>query len=90
MGVKAHMDPCFTLISGWLIGRVLEGGGVDPSQGLYLHRIAQHRKTRANIYALRKTQTHDPNIQAVKTHDSDHAVTVIGQAGVCYNQIKIT
>jgi hypothetical protein len=23
MGVKAHMDPCFTLISGWLIERLM-------------------------------------------------------------------
>jgi hypothetical protein len=43
-----------------LLGRV-----VSPSQGLYLHRTTQHRKTRTNIHALSGIGTHDPsNLQA--------------------------
>jgi hypothetical protein len=38
-----------------LLGRV-----ISLSQGLYLHRTTQHRKTRTNIYALSGIQTHSP------------------------------
>jgi hypothetical protein len=38
-----------------LLGRV-----ISPSQGLYLHRAAQHRKTRTNFHALSGIRTHDP------------------------------
>jgi hypothetical protein len=47
-------------------------------QGLYLHRTAQHRKTRKNIHALNGIRTHDPSIQAAKTHSLDSMATVIG------------
>jgi hypothetical protein len=36
----------------------LLGRGFCPSQGLYLYRVAQHRKTMANIHALNGIQTH--------------------------------
>jgi hypothetical protein len=49
--------------------------GVSPSQGLCLHRTTQHRKTRANLHALSGIQTHDPSIQAAKTHTLDHLAT---------------
>jgi hypothetical protein len=54
-----------------LLGRV-----ISPSQGLYLHRITQHRKTRANIHALSGIRTHDPSNQPAKTHASDRTATV--------------
>jgi hypothetical protein len=56
-----------------LLGRV-----ISPSQGLYLHRTTQHRKTRTNIHALSGTRTHDPNNQQAKTHASDRTATVTG------------
>jgi hypothetical protein len=56
-----------------LLGRV-----IGPSQGLYLHRTTQHRKTRANIHALSGIRTHDNSNQSAKTHASDRtAVTGI-------------
>jgi hypothetical protein len=57
-----------------LLGRV-----ISPSQGLYLHRTTQHRKTRTNIHALSGIRTHDPRNQPAKTHASDRTVTVTGK-----------
>jgi hypothetical protein len=37
------------------LGRV-----ISSSQGLYLHRTTQHRKTRTNIHALSGIRTRDP------------------------------
>jgi hypothetical protein len=54
-----------------LLGRV-----ISPSQGLYLHRTMQHRKTRTNIHALSGIRTHDPSNQPAKTHASDRTTTV--------------
>jgi hypothetical protein len=45
-----------------LLGRV-----ISPSQGLYLHRTTQHRKTRTNIHVLSGIRTHDPSNQPAKT-----------------------
>jgi hypothetical protein len=45
-----------------LLGRV-----ISPSQGHYLHRTTQHRKTRTNIHALSGIRTHDPSNQRAKT-----------------------
>jgi hypothetical protein len=56
-----------------LLGRV-----ISPSQGLYLHRITQQRKTRTNIHALSGIRTHDPRNQPAKTHTSDRTATVTG------------
>jgi hypothetical protein len=53
-----------------LLGRV-----ISPSQGLYLHRTTQHRKTRTNIHALSGIRTHDPSNQPAKTHASDRTAT---------------
>jgi hypothetical protein len=60
----------FTQMVG-LLGRV-----ISPSQGLYLHRTTQHRKTRTNIHALSGIRTHDPSNQPAKTHASDRTATV--------------
>jgi hypothetical protein len=49
-----------------------------PSQGLYLHRTAQHKKTRINIHALSGIRTHHPSIRPVKTLALDLAANVIG------------
>jgi hypothetical protein len=57
----------------WLLGRV-----ISPSQGLYLHRTTQHRKTRTDIHALSRIRTHDPSNQLAKTHASDRTATVTG------------
>jgi hypothetical protein len=54
-----------------LLGRV-----ISPSQGLYLRRTTQHRKTRTNIHALSGIRTHDPSTQPAKTHASDRTATV--------------
>jgi hypothetical protein len=54
-----------------LLGRV-----ISPSQGLYLHRTTQHRKTRTNIHALSGIRTHDSSNQPFKTHASDRTATV--------------
>jgi hypothetical protein len=35
------------------------GRGFSPTQGLYLHRTAQHRKTRTNIHAFSGIRTND-------------------------------
>jgi hypothetical protein len=56
-----------------LLGRV-----ISPSQGLYLHRTTQNRKTRTNIHALSGIWTHDPSNQPAKTHASDRTATVTG------------
>jgi hypothetical protein len=56
-----------------LLGRV-----ISPSQGLYLHRTTQHRKTRTNIHALSGIRTHNPSNQPAKTHASDRTATVTG------------
>jgi hypothetical protein len=41
----------------------LLGRGVGPSQGLYLHRTAQHRKTQAYIHTLSGIRTHGPSVE---------------------------
>jgi hypothetical protein len=56
-----------------LLGRV-----ISPSQGLYLHRTTQHRKTRTNIHALSGIRTHYLRNQPAKTHASDRTATVTG------------
>jgi hypothetical protein len=57
-----------------LLGRV-----ICPSQGFYLHRTTQHRKTRTNIHALSGIRTHDPSNQPAKTQASDRTATVTGK-----------
>jgi hypothetical protein len=49
---------------GHLVG--LLGRGISPTQGLYLHRTAQHRKTQTHIHASSGIRTHDPNIRTVE------------------------
>jgi hypothetical protein len=49
---------------GHLVG--LLGWRISPTQGLYLHKTTQYRKTQTHIHALSKIQTHNPSIQAVK------------------------
>jgi hypothetical protein len=56
-----------------LLGRV-----ISPSQGLYLHRTTQHRKTRTNIHAFSGIGTHDPSNQPAKIHTSDRTASVTG------------
>jgi hypothetical protein len=56
-----------------LLGRV-----ISPSQGLYLHRTTQHRKTRTNIHALSGIRSHNPSNRPAKTHASDRTATVTG------------
>jgi hypothetical protein len=59
----------FLELFGHMVG--LFGRVISPSQGLYLHRTTQHRKTRTNIHALSGIRTHDPNNQLAKTQASD-------------------
>jgi len=44
----------------------LLGRGISPTQGLYLHRTAQHRKTRTHIHVPSGIRTHDPSVRAVE------------------------
>jgi hypothetical protein len=56
----------------WVWGRPL----ARPSTCSY--RTTQHRKTRTNIHASRENRTHDPSIEAIKTHSLSRAVAHIG------------
>jgi hypothetical protein len=42
----------------------LLGRGISPSQGHYLHRTAQHRKTRTHIHGSSGIRTNDPSVRA--------------------------
>jgi hypothetical protein len=44
----------------------LLGRGISPTQGLFLHRTTQHRKTRTHIHAPSRIRTRDPNVRAVE------------------------
>jgi hypothetical protein len=66
-----------------LLGRV-----ISLSQGLYLHRTTQHRKTR-DKHALSGIRTHDPSIQTAKTHASDRTATVTGRKQGCELQYEL-
>jgi hypothetical protein len=46
---------------GQLVG--LLGRGISPTQGLYLHRTTQHRKTRTHIHASSEIRNHDPSVR---------------------------
>jgi hypothetical protein len=50
---------------GWWIGQL---------QGLYLHRIAQHRRMRSYIHVLIGIRTYESNVRALNS--VDHAYTV--------------
>jgi hypothetical protein len=60
-----------------LLGRV-----ISPSQGLYLHRITQHRRLGTYIHALSGIRTHDPSNQPAKTHALDRTATVTGYSNL--------
>jgi hypothetical protein len=44
----------------------LLGRGISPTQGLYLHRTTQHRKTRTHIHASNGIRTRDPSVRGVE------------------------
>jgi hypothetical protein len=67
-----------------LLGRV-----ISPSQGLYLHRTTQHRKTQTNIHALSGSRTHDPSNQPAKTHASDRTATMTGIIWILRSVIQL-
>jgi hypothetical protein len=75
----AENTALFTLDTLWvgLLGRVM-----SPSQGLYLHRTAQHRQTRTNIHALSGIRTHNPSVREIKAHAPDRAATVTDEDAV--------
>jgi hypothetical protein len=56
----------------------LPGRVISPSQGLYLHRTTQHRKTRDKHPCLERDSNHDPSNQPAKIHASDRTATVTG------------
>jgi hypothetical protein len=56
----------------------LPGRVIIPSQGPYLHRTAQHKKTQTNMHALSGIRTHDPSVPAMKAHASDRTASVSG------------
>jgi len=51
-------------ISGHLEGLLRRG--ISPSQGHYLQRIAQYRKSRKHIHSSSGIRTQDPNVRAVE------------------------
>jgi hypothetical protein len=55
----------------------LTGRGISPTQGLYLHKKAQHTKTKTKIHALSGFQTYDWSIQAARAHAIDRSATVL-------------
>jgi len=43
--------------------------GISPSQGLYLHRTVQHRRSgHTYIHASSGIRTHNPSVRAVQDH----------------------
>jgi hypothetical protein len=52
----------------------LLGGGIGPTQGLYLHRTTQHRKTRTHIHASSGIRTHNPSFRAVEDRPLETAL----------------
>jgi hypothetical protein len=52
--------------------------GISPTQGLYLHRTAQCRKTKTNIHAWRGIRTNCLSEQAFKAYASERAATGTG------------
>jgi hypothetical protein len=51
-----------------LLGRGGGGYRISPSQGLYLHRTAQHRKTRTSTHASSEIRTHDLTVREIMAH----------------------
>jgi len=51
-------------VFGQLVG--LLGQEIDLTQGHYLQRTTQHRKTRTLIHASSGIQTHDPSVRAAE------------------------
>jgi hypothetical protein len=76
---RRFLEPFIYMVG--LLGRV-----ISPLQGLYLHRTAQHRKTRTNIHALSGIQTHDPSNKPATAHASDRTATA---TGILYNAYPI-
>jgi hypothetical protein len=68
-------------VFGHLVG--LFGRGINPSQGHYLHRTAQHRKTRTHIHASSGFRTQDPSVRAVEDR------TCLRPRGHCDRQVYI-
>jgi hypothetical protein len=60
----------------------LLGRGISPTQGHYLHRTTQHRKTWTYIHAPSRIRTSDPNVERPKTvHALDLAAIGTGCFG---------
>jgi len=49
-----------------LVGLLGRGISPTPTQGPYLHRTAQHRKTRTYIHSSSRIQTHDHRFPVVQ------------------------
>jgi len=49
---------------GQLVGLLVRG--IGSTQGIYLHRITQHWKTRTHIHASSVIRTHDPSVRAAE------------------------
>jgi hypothetical protein len=68
-----HMGDSFGLL------KTVSGTRLDEwsahCKELYLHRTAQHTKTRPNIHALSEIWIHDLSIQLIKAYTLDYAAT---------------
>jgi hypothetical protein len=49
----------------WTVSRT-RWRGIGPTQGFYLHRMTQHRKTRTHIHASSGIRSHDPSVRAAE------------------------
>jgi len=61
-------------VFGHLVG--LLGRGISPTQGLYLYRTTQHRKTRTHIQAPSGIRAYDPSVRDIRnSHHTIHMLT---------------
>jgi t-SNARE complex subunit (syntaxin) len=44
----------------------LLGRGINPTQGIYLNKTIQHRKTQTHIHVSSGIRTHDPSVRSVE------------------------
>jgi hypothetical protein len=66
----------------------LLGRGIGPTQGLYLHRTTQHRKTRTHIHASSGIRIHDPSFRTAEDSTCLKTTRTLGPA-ILYLNVRI-
>jgi hypothetical protein len=68
--------------------------GISQTKGLYLHRTAQHRKTKTNIHAVSRIRTRDPSAEVVHNGASfvtlSYTVVGLNTPSGHYSRLKYT